>query len=247
MASWRSPSHVPSELHPWAILRGSLPIASKRHGVSRTMLGRRRRPQEVVAPRAGTLEEDLPTTFKIWHPRDCLLQLFLLGNAFLAQPLNEFCAANWSSKNLDAFMIPHRRPQFCHPRRHTPTLFHVRVLPVCNCIPAIVDNLTLNKSLMVQMRSGFPITHTSSKNANKNSPSINCSFTSANALWMARLKSNGMRGSPCSPPSCCPILWLTPSSSDHQYVGNRAYVFLTNGNMERRLGTSCNFDRVELR
>ena len=53
-------------------------------------------------------------------------------------------------------------------------------------------------------------------------------------------------GSPCSPPSCCPILWLTPSSSNHQYVDARVYVVLTNGNMVRRLGISCNFDRMTL-
>ena len=70
-------------------------------------LGGRQRPQEVVALWAGTLEEELTTALKIWQPRDCLPQLFLFGNAFLAQPLNEFCTANWSSKTLDVFMTPH--------------------------------------------------------------------------------------------------------------------------------------------
>ena len=41
------------------------------------------------------------------------------------------------------------------------------------------------------------------------------SLTSAKASWLAKLKRRGMRGSPCSPPSCCWMSCRTPSLSTH--------------------------------
>ena len=89
---------------------------------------------------------------------------------------------------------------------------------------------------------GCATTYTSSKNANKSSPSTNCAFTSAKELWMAKLNNSGMRGSPCSPPSCCQISCLCPKSSYQLYREGDTYDALTNGCNARNPRTSSSFE-----
>eukprot|EP00973_Karenia_brevis_P055726 7751135-Karenia_brevis.AAC.1 len=61
------------------------------------------------------------------------------------------------------------------------------------------------------------MTYTSSRKANTCSPGCNCCLTSARASWSPRLKSSGISGSPCSPPSACSMTRRCPSASSHAY------------------------------
>ena len=65
---------------------------------------------------------------------------------------------------------------------------------------------------------GVQVTYTSSKKAKSLSPSFNLALMATRALCIPRLKSKGINGSPCSPPSPCFTWWTFPMSSSHRNV-----------------------------
>ena len=56
----------------------------------------------------------------------------------------------------------------------SPAKFHMRVLPVCNRIPARSCNVVLSKLYNTRVRSGEHKTYMSSRNAKRDSPGSNC-------------------------------------------------------------------------
>ena len=90
--------------------------------------------------------------------------------------------------------------------------------------------------------------YTSSRNAKQFLPIQHFLFRFVQSVMdgEARLKRRGMRGSPCSPPSCWRISWRFPASSCHTYLEGWEKMDLTNGKRGRSPGTSNSFAIIAL-
>ena len=138
-------------------------------------------------------EGGAPWTQIKWGPEgwSCFPQFPLLLQPFFAHLLCELLGTNWRAQNFDSLWIP-------------PGLSRQNF---CECIV----------SSQVRVRPGGADVQTSSRNVNNSSsccmPRLH---VPRNEPWMARLKSRGIRGSLCSPPSPCHIGCCTLSLSRHQ-------------------------------
>ena len=97
-------------------------------------------PEDVVASRAAALEEYLPRCLEVGDPWDCIPQLVLFPQSL----------ADLVTNALEPTGVPRPSPPWdstsgpnsAIPTGHTNARFHTRVLPVCNLIPACVNNFS---------------------------------------------------------------------------------------------------------
>ena len=87
----------------------------------------------------------------------------------------------------------------------------------------------------------------SSKNAKILSEANNLSDTEVRLLCRPRLKSNGIRGSPCSPPSPWRMSWVIPQSSSHKCEDGWPQNWRTNGHNLSPCSMAINPETMALR
>ena len=97
-------------------------------------------------------------------------------------------------------------------------LFQTLVLPSFCLLPAAQSKDSHNNLNRGTTRCGRQITYTSSKNAHNCSPSSRCAATSSSAPRIAMEKKQGIRGSPCSPPSAWVTVRCLPTSSSQEQL-----------------------------
>ena len=102
---------------------------------------------------------------------------------------DEFVGTN--SQNFHAMRAPNIISRAAIPNGHSPAWFHTRVLPSWSSIPASACNRSPTDR--TETSCDLETTFSSSKCANKSSPSCNWLDTSQSASWMARLNKRGKR------------------------------------------------------
>ena len=85
---------------------------------------------EMVAPWAGTLDQELPRTLKILNPRYGSPKHFFFGQPLSCGSKVEFFRTHWSPQDLDPCGVHTSSPNSSMPYGTSPALFLVRVLPV---------------------------------------------------------------------------------------------------------------------
>ena len=99
------------------------------------------RSQNMVATGACTLNEDLPSRLQVGDPRDGFPQLLLLLPTACRRCAERTVVIQRGSEDFDAFCVPHLFPRSSMPGGHSEALFHTRLLPPCNRMPANAPQL----------------------------------------------------------------------------------------------------------
>ena len=77
-------------------------------------------------------------------------ELLFFVQTLLARCLMEPWCPHWGPQHFEAFGVPHFGAQLFHPLWDFCCRFQVRVLPMCNRIPALWNNLSANKSYILR-------------------------------------------------------------------------------------------------
>ena len=176
-------------------------------------------PNPVVGARGSTEKQQQPCCLHVshvWDPvqQDLVLLPFdgqlccderLMPNWRSQHDISCCCGANCASPLHTT--ASGSTPTGCSPLRGSKSVFFHSGWISCRRIRRTANTL-----------SGAQVTYTSSRNANRDSPSRNLAFAATNALCRLRQKSRGTRGSPCSPSSPCGITYVLPNSSSQRYV-----------------------------
>ena len=83
-------------------------------------------------------------------PMDGSPELLFFVQTLLARCLMEPWCPHWGPQHFEAFGVPHIGAQLFHPLWDFCCRFQVRVLPMCNRIPALWNNLSANKSYILR-------------------------------------------------------------------------------------------------
>ena len=146
----------------------------------------------------------------------CIPQLVLFPQSLVDDLVHERSGTHWCLQYLHPLWIPHVGSQLSHSHwTHGCTIPHSGLACVLSD-PACVYNFSPRLSYNVRVLSGTSDEkYTSSRYAKRCSSGLSSLDASSNGSWIAKLNSNGMRGSPCSPPSTWMMRCNTPPSSSH--------------------------------
>ena len=168
-----------------------------------------------MTARACAVEQNLPCALNVRNPTDPFPQLGLFLDTSCGGGAHMNIIAHWGAQDFDAIGFHTSGPRSSMLGGRAPALFHVLVFPDgVGSQPEPGVSLPRGGRSHEFCEGAKARTYHPGKRTNvRQAP--NFSLTSANALWIAKLKRRGMRGSPCSHPSCCWMSCRTPSLSTH--------------------------------
>ena len=115
---------------------------------------------------------------------------------------------HWSAEDLDAKGIPNVGSELCHSTRHSPAQFQIRVFPMCN-----VPSTSSPEDHRSHAFARVTMEHEYRRGMRINTRHFPTIAAPPRGCWIPKLNNDGMRGSPCSPPSCCSMLCRTLPAS----------------------------------
>ena len=181
---------------------------------------------------------NLPCALHVRNPRQRVPQLLFLHQSFCHHPGHKLPGPDWSAQDLDALWTPN---------------FWTQLRNLLRTLASFVPHPCFSFMEANPSHGGQPVAQQVEDGAHPVWQTHHIDIVQERKKQLTVLQMtldvlqrivDSMRGSPCSPPSCCSMVCRCPASSSHEYDEGDEYACLTKRSKLWSPGTSRNLDNM---